>query len=109
MRFRIGLPVQWPDGTPGTVLTEDFRHEGAESARDAYRVYLLVKREEEGDIRGTLRFTHEAYLRLPGNDEVPKANAVAMKLVEWISELGLMDGFFLHVDVDDDGVHFYEK
>jgi glutamine synthetase adenylyltransferase len=45
---------------------------------------------------------------MPGRDNAEKANAVGRKLVSWVAENGLKDGFFFRVDADDFGVQVLE-
>ena len=116
MAINIGLTVQWPDGTAGTILREAISRsredrpflapDDALIVRDALIVTLLAKREGHQDIRGTLRHTDEARLRLPGDSDVAKSNAVGAKLAEYVKRHWLQDGFSCRVDVDDLGIQF---
>ena len=109
MTFDIsGRVVRWPDGSDGTIQQEGFERDQTGGGRHAYVVRLRVKREAKPDFTGGLRFTADAHDRMPGRDDAEKANAVALKLVSWVAQHGLKDGFFFRVDADDSGVEVFE-
>jgi hypothetical protein len=109
MTFDIsGTAVRWPDGTEGIITQESFDRDRGRGGRHAYVVHLRVKRDGKPEISGALRFTFEAHERMPGRDNAEKANAVSRKLVSWVAENGLKDGFFFRVDADDFGVQVLE-
>jgi hypothetical protein len=103
-----GRVLRWPDGSDGTIQQEDFDRDQSGGGRHAFVARLTVTRGTKPDLKGGLRFTAEAHNRMPGRDDVEKANAVALKLVSWVSQHGLKDGFFFRVDADDLGVHIFE-
>jgi hypothetical protein len=107
MTFDItGRVLRWPDGSDGTIHQEAFDGDG--SGRHAFVARLSVKRDGKPDLTGGLRFTAEAHDRMPGRDDAEKANAVALKVVSWVAQHGLTDGFFFRVDADDSGVQIFE-
>ena len=109
MTFDIsGRVVRWPDGSDGTIQQEEFDGDGSGGGRHAVVVRLRVRREGKPDLTGGLRFTAEAHGRMPGRDDAEKANAVALKLVSWVAQHGLTDGFFFRVEADDSGVQVFE-
>jgi hypothetical protein len=103
-----GRVVRWPDGSDGTVHQEAFDLEGSGSGRHAFVVRVRVTRADKPDLTGALRFTGDAHKSLPGRDDAEKAHAVGLKLVSWVAQHGLTDGFFFRVDADDSGVHLFE-
>jgi hypothetical protein len=109
MTFDIsGRVVRWPDGSDGTFEQEDFDRDRSSGGRHAYVVRLRVKRKGKPDITGGLRFMAEAHDRMPGRNDTEKADAIALKLVSWIAQHGLEDGFFFRVDANDFGVEVFE-
>jgi hypothetical protein len=109
MAFTLdGTIVRWSGATgiirQATLATRDLIGRG----RDTVIVDLKVEQEGKPSLQGRLRFTSDAYLRLPGNDDVEKTAAVARRLVGYVAENGLVDGFFLSVDANDDGVQIFE-
>jgi hypothetical protein len=107
MTFDIsGRVVRWPDGSDGILHQEVLDRDG--SGRHAVVVRLRVTRAGKPDLTGGLRFTVAAHDRLPGRNDAEKADAVALKLVSWVAEHGLMDGFFFRVEADDFGVQVFE-
>lgn len=108
MTFDIsGRVVRWPDGSDGTIQQEEFDRDRS-GTRHAYVVRLRVKRQAKPDLTGGLRFTAEAHDRMPGRNDAEKGDAVALKLVSWVAQHGLEDGFFFRVDADDFGVQVFE-
>jgi hypothetical protein len=107
MTFSIdGTPIHWPDGTLGEISQEHF---DPESDRHAFVVHLWIKHQGNFIGRGTLRFTDEAHLGLPGATDAEKARAVGALLAERILSLDLTKDFALGVGVDDvSGVYFFE-
>jgi hypothetical protein len=103
-----GRVVRWPDGSEGTIEQEDFNRDLSSGGRHAFVALLKVRRDGKSDITGGLRFTHEAHERMPGRDDVEKANAVGLKLFSWVAKNGLKDGFFFRVDANDFGVQIVE-
>jgi len=109
MTFDItGRSVRWPDGSDGTIQQEAFDGDRSAGGRQAFVARLRVRREGKPDITGGLRFTAAAHGRMPGRDDAEKANAVALKVVSWVAQHGLTDGFFFRVDADDSGVQIFE-
>ena len=109
MTFDIsGRAVRWPDGSDGTIQQEAFDRDASGGGRHAFVARLSVRRVGKPDLTGGLRFTAEAHDRMPGRDDAEKANAVALKVVSWVAQHGLTDGFFFRVDADDSGVQVYE-
>ena len=109
MTFDIsGRVVRWPDGTDGTIQQDDFDRDGSGGGRHAYVGRLRVTRDGKSDITGGVRFTAEAHARMPGRDDAEKADAVALKLVSWVAQHGLKDGFFFRVEADDSGIEVFE-
>jgi hypothetical protein len=110
MTFDIsGRVVRWPDGTDGAIQQDDFQLDGSAGGRHAFYVCRFrVKRDGKPDITGGLRFTAEAHARMPGRDDAEKADAVALKLVSWVAQHGLKDGFFFRVEADDSGIQVLE-
>jgi len=109
MAFDIsGRIVRWPDGSNGTIQQENFSHDQSGGGRPAFIARLRVKRETKADITGGLRFTAEAYERMPGRNDAEKAAAVALKLLSWTAQHGLNDGFFFRLDAGDFGIEVYE-
>ncbi len=105
MTFDIsGRNLRWPDGSDGTIHQEAFESDGRSGKRQSYVARLRVSRAGSADLNGGLRFTAEAHERMPGRDAAEKANAVALKLVSWVAQHGLTDGFFFRVDADELGV-----
>jgi lipoate-protein ligase B len=45
---------------------------------------------------------------MPGRNDEEKANAVGLKIVSWVAQHGLKDGFFFRVDADDMGIELFE-
>ena len=70
---------------------------------------LTIEIEGRPAMRGKLRFTDEAFQRFPGRGDDEKSAAVARRLMGWIAESGLLDGFFLRVDADDAGVQISDS
>ena len=103
-----GRTVRWPDGSDGTIQQEAFDQDGSGGGRHAFVVRLRVTRASKPDLTGGLRFTAEGYDRMPGRDDAEKAHAVGLKLVTWVAQHGLTDGFFFRVDADDSGVQVAE-
>jgi len=103
-----GATIRWPDGTEGTILQDDFTRDSSRGGVHAYIATLRVKRQGLPDLQGALRFTEEAYQRLPGRDDAERAGAVATRLTGLVAEQGLTDGFFLKVDADDFGVQIFD-
>ena len=109
MTFDIsGRVVRWPDGSTGTIQQDDFVQDQTAASRLHYIARLRIRRDAKPDITGGVRFTGEAYNRMPGRNDSEKANAVALKLVSWIARHGLDDGFFFRVEVDDLGIEIVE-
>ena len=105
MTFDIsGRALRWPDGTDGTIQQESFDRERSTGTRQAYVVRLRVDRAGGQPISGGLRFTAAAHDRMPGRNDVEKAEAVALKIVSWVAQHGLTDGFFFRVEADDMGI-----
>jgi hypothetical protein len=105
MTFDIsGRTLRWPDGSDGTIHQEACESDGRTGRRQSFVIRLRVSRPAGGDLNGGLRFTAEAHERMPGRDDAEKANAVALKLVSWVAQNGLTDGFFFRVDADEVGV-----
>jgi hypothetical protein len=108
MRFDIsGRVVRWPDGSHGTIQQEAFDPDPGRGRR-AYVARFRIERAGEPDVSGGLRFTSEAHERMPGRNDEEKANAVALKIVSWVAQHGLTDGFFFRVDADDFGINVAE-
>lgn len=103
-----GRVVRWPDGSDGVIHQEDFTQDQSGGGRRAYVARLRIKRQAKPDITGGLRFTGEAHTRMPGRNDIEKANAVALKLVSWVARHGLEDGFFFRVEADDLGIEIVE-
>jgi hypothetical protein len=104
-----GRVVRWPDGSDGTILQESFDRDGSGAGRHAFVARLRVRREGKPDLTGGLRFTADAHDRLPGRDDAEKAHAVALKVVTWVAQHGLTDGFFFRVEADEfGGVQIFE-
>jgi hypothetical protein len=103
-----GTIVRWPDGTGGTILQDDFTRDWSRGGVHAYIASLSVKRQGLPDLKGALRFTEEAYHRLPGTTDAERTSAVARRLTGLIATQGLTDGFFLKVDADDSGVQIVD-
>ena len=109
MTFDIsGRVVRWPDGSDGTIRQEAFERDAGGGLRHAFVARLVVERAGKPDLTGGLRFTAEAHHRMPGRDDAEKSNAVALKVVSWVAQHGLTDGFFFRVDADDSGVQLFE-
>ena len=108
MTFDIsGRALRWPDGSDGTIQQESFERErstSSSSSRQAFVVRLRVDRHGAHPITGGLRFTAAAHERMPGRNDVEKADAVALKLVSWVAQHGLTDGFFFRVEADEMGM-----
>lgn len=107
MTFDIsGRALRWPDGTDGTIHQESFARDTASGSgsRQAYVARFRVDRPGATPISGGLRFTAAAYERMPGRNDEERANAVALKIVGWVAQHGLTDGFFFRVDADENGV-----
>ena len=108
MTFDIsGRSVRWPDGSDGTIQQEGFDREGSGS-RHAYVVRFRVERTGAPHITGGLRFTAAAHERMPGRNDEEKAEALALKIVSWVAQHGLTDGFFFRVDANDSGIEVLE-
>jgi hypothetical protein len=108
MTFDIsGRSVRWPDGSDGTIQQESFDREGSGS-RHAYVVRFRVERAAAPHITGGLRFTAAAHERMPGRNDEEKAEALALKIVSWVAQHGLTDGFFFRVDANDTGIEVSE-
>ena len=108
MTFDIsGRSVRWPDGSDGTIQQESFDREGSGS-RHAYVVRFRVERAGAPRITGGLRFTAAARERMPGRNDEEKADALALKIVSWVAQHGLTDGFFFRVDANDAGIEMSE-
>ncbi len=109
MTFDIsGKVVRWPDGSNGTIYQEDFAQDQSAASRHAYVVRLRIKRDGKPDITGGLRFTGDSHGRMPGRNDAEKANAVGLKLVSWIAQNGLEDGFFFRIEAGDLGIEVVE-
>ena len=110
MTFDIsGRMVRWPNGSDGIIHQEDFTEDQSAGSRHAaFVARLRIKREAKPDITGAIRFSGEAHNRMPGRNDAEKANAVALKLVSWIAQHGLEDGFFFRVEADDLGIEVVE-
>ena len=109
MTFDIsGCMLRWPDGSDGTVHQESIEREKTSSSRQAYVVRLRVDRSGTNPISGALRFTTAAHDRMPGRNDVEKAEAVALKIHSWVAQHGLTDGFFFRVEADDMGIEVLE-
>ena len=109
MTFDIsGRVVRWPDGLTGTIYQEDFAQDQSAASRRAYVVRLRIKRDGKPDITGGLRFTADAHGRMPGRNDAEKAEAVGLKLVSWIAQKGLEDGFFFRIEAGDVGIEVVE-
>ena len=105
MTFDIsGKIVRWPDGSDGVIHQESFSAEQRTASRAAFVARLRIKREGRPDITGGLRFTASAHDRMPGRNDAEKGNAVALKIVSWIAQHGLDDGFFFRVEADPLGM-----
>jgi hypothetical protein len=105
MTFDIsGRALRWPDGTDGTIHQESFDRERSTGSRQAFVVRLRVDRHGGNPITGGLRFTAAAHERMPGRNDLEKADAVALKLVSWVAQNGLTDGFFFRVEADEMGI-----
>ena len=105
MTFDIsGRTLRWPDGSDGIIHQEGCERDGSSGRRQAFVVRLRVSRASNADLNGGLRFTADAHERMPGRDDAEKSNAVALKLVSWVAQHGLTDGFFFRVDADELGV-----
>ncbi len=105
MTFDIsGRMLRWPDGTDGTIHQESFSRDTASGSRQAYVARFKVDRPGLTPISGGLRFTAAAYDRMPGRNDDERANAVALKIVGWVAQHGLTDGFFFRVEADENGV-----
>ncbi|RPI52895.1 MAG: hypothetical protein EHM55_15370 [Acidobacteria bacterium] len=107
MTFDIsGRILRWPDGTDGTIHQESFERDpkSGSGSRYAYVARFRVDHAGAPPISGGLRFTAAAYDRMPGRNDAEKANAVALKIVGWVAQNGLTDGFFFRVDADENGV-----
>jgi len=99
-----GRAIRWPDGSDGTIRQETFEQDSSSSGRQAYIARIRIERADAPDISGGLRFTAKAHERMPGRNDEEKANAVALKIVSWVAQHGLKDGFFFRVDADDVGI-----
>jgi hypothetical protein len=109
MTFDIsGRVIRWPNGSDGTIHQEAFDSDSGTGGRRAYVVRLRIERTDGPDITGGLRFTATAHERMPGRNDEEKANAVALKIVSWVAEHGLSDGFFFRVDAVDFGIELFE-
>jgi hypothetical protein len=109
MTFDIsGRVVRWPDGSDGTIRQDAFDRDPSSGRRPAYVVRLRVERAGGPAITGGLRFTGEAHERIPGRNDEEKANAVALKIVSWVAQHGLVDGFFFRVDAGNLGIELFE-
>jgi hypothetical protein len=105
MTFDIsGRILRWPDGSDGTIRQESFERDPTSGSRHAYVARFRVDHAGALPISGGLRFTAAAYDRMPGRNDAEKAHAVALKLVGWVAQNGLTDGFFFRVDADENGV-----
>jgi hypothetical protein len=105
MTFDIsGRMLRWPDGSDGTIQQESFDRERSTGSRQAFVVRLRVDRHGGHPITGALRFTAAAHERMPGRNDAEKADAVALKLVSWVAQHGLTDGFFFRVEADEMGM-----
>jgi hypothetical protein len=110
MPFSIdGTILRFPGGKAGVIRQDQLARDTSDGGRDAMIADLRVEREGQPDLQGRLRFTFEAFLRLPGKNDAEKSSAVARRLIGWASESGLADGFFLRVDADDDGVQIADR
>ncbi len=105
MTFDIsGRILRWPDGSDGTIHQDSFERDPTSGSRHAYVARFSVDRAGTPPISGGLRFTGAAYERMPGRNDGEKAHAVALKIVGWVAQHGLTDGFFFRVDADENGV-----
>jgi hypothetical protein len=103
-----GHSVRWPDGSDGTIRQESFDRERSTGSRQAYVVRIIVDRAGAAPISGGLRFTAAAHEHMPGRNDAEKADAVALKIVSWVAQNGLTDGFFFRVEADDFGIELLE-
>jgi hypothetical protein len=109
MPFSIdGTILRFPVGDTGTIRQDQLARDMTDGGRHAVIADLRVEREGHPDIQGRLRFTSEAFLRLPGNDEAEKSAAVGRRLIGWVAANDLLDGFFLRIDASDDGVQIFD-
>ena len=109
MTFDIsGRVIRWPDGSDGTIHQEAFESDSGTGGRRAYVVRLRIERVGATDMTGGLRFTAATHDRIPGRNDEEKANAVALKIVSWVAQHGLKDGFFFRLDAVDWGVELFE-
>jgi hypothetical protein len=105
MPFSIdGTILRFPSGDTGTIRQDQLTRDTSDGGRHAVIADLRIERKGRPDVQGRLRFTSEAFLRLPGNDDPEKSAAVGRRLIGWVAANGLHDGFFLRIDADDDGV-----
>jgi len=105
MTFDIsGRILRWPDGSDGTIQQESFDRDPTSGSRHAYVARFRVERAGTPPISGGLRFTAAAHDRMPGRNDEEKAHGVALKIVGWVAQHGLTDGFFFRVDADENGV-----
>ena len=103
-----GRAIRWPDGSDGTIRQEAFDRDPSSGTRHAYVVRLRIERADGADITGGLRFTAKSHEQMPGRNDEEKANAVALKIVSWVAQHGLKDGFFFRVDADAAGIELFE-
>ncbi len=99
-----GRILRWPDGSDGTIHQESFDRDPKSGSRHAYVARFRVDRAGAPPVSGALRFTAAAHERMAGRNDAEKANAVALKIVGWVAQHGLTDGFFFRVDADENGV-----
>ncbi len=107
MTFDItGRVLRWPDGSDGTITQESFNRDPSSGtgSRQAFVARFRVDRADGHPISGGLRFTAAAHGRMPGRNDDEKADAVALKIVSWVAQHGLTDGFFFRVEADDMGM-----
>jgi hypothetical protein len=105
MSFSIdGTILRLPNSGTGRIRQDGLARDMTPGGRDAMIADLRIEREGLPELRGRLRFASEAYVRFPGKDDVEKSSAVARRLIGWVAENGLIDGFFLRIDADDNGV-----
>jgi hypothetical protein len=108
MAFTLDGTVVRLKGVVGTIRQEQLERDTSGGGRDALIADLRIERHGQPEVRGKLRFTSEAYERMPGKDDAEKASAVARRLIGWVSENGLFDGFFLRIDANNDGVQIVD-
>lgn len=90
----------------GTCLVKQLAVASA-GDRNAWFVALWVQCGHT-TFRGELRFTSEALDRVRGVDDEARAQAVAAALQQWLDVFRLSPDFVLKMDVDRDGIQFFD-